>query len=94
MNISSLKLKKLLFIIIALSFVFVWSSPFSSSSALEKVLDEQNKVTSSSDQVLIDGIPEAGLFTNDSTSHNYLLQEITQGQVIYFSIDKYTLNNL
>jgi len=94
MNISSQKLKILFFITIALSFVFVWSSPFFSSSAIEKVLDEQNKITSSSDQVLINGVPEIGLFTNDSTSHNYLLLDITQGQVIYFSIDPYAEYNV
>ena len=73
--------------IIALSFISVWSSPLFSSSAIEKTLDGQNKVTSSLDQVLINGVPETGLFTNETSSHNYLLHDISQGQIIYFSID-------
>ncbi|MHA2202311.1 MAG: hypothetical protein ACW991_01355, partial [Candidatus Hodarchaeales archaeon] len=32
-------------------------------------------------------VPKSALFTNDSSSHTYQLQEIIQGQVVYFSID-------
>ena len=94
MKIPSEKLKNLFFCVIVLSFVFVWSSPFFSSSAIIKTADQRNKVHSSSDQVLINGIPENALFTNDSSSHNYLIHDIIQGQVVYFSLDPNTDYNV
>ncbi|MFX1516549.1 MAG: hypothetical protein ACFFC6_09585 [Promethearchaeota archaeon] len=94
MKISSQKLKNLFFCVIALSFVCIWSSPFFSSSAIVKTVDQRNKVHISSDQVLINGVPENALFTNDSSSHNYLIQDIIQGQAVYFSLDPSTDYNV
>ncbi|MFX0122678.1 MAG: hypothetical protein ACFFAE_03515 [Candidatus Hodarchaeota archaeon] len=88
MNVMSPKLKILFFVVFALSFTFIWSSPFSSNSALELKINQQLQIESSSvDQLLRHGIPISATFTNTSTTHNYLFSDIVKGQVVYFSID-------
>ncbi len=73
--------------VITLSFLVLWSSPFPRSSTSKIIIDPQNKITSTSDIVLRSGIPFSAFFTNESSSHTYLLREIIQGQEGYFSID-------
>ncbi|MHA2203489.1 MAG: hypothetical protein ACW991_07350, partial [Candidatus Hodarchaeales archaeon] len=74
MRIISKKLDVVLFVVITLSFLVLWSSPFPRSSTSKIIIDPQNKITSTSDIVLRNGVPKSALFTNDSSSHTYQLQ--------------------
>ena len=87
MNNKTQKLNMLLIVVIALSFLVYWSSPLSPSLASDLSLDHRNKIISSSDTVLKIGTPLIALFTNESSSHAYVLRDLIQGQEVYFSIN-------
>ncbi|UCE15044.1 MAG: hypothetical protein JSV04_07655 [Candidatus Heimdallarchaeota archaeon] len=41
--------------------------------------------------ILNPGIPQTNSFNNESTSHNWILETVIPGQIVYFSIDPYPL---
>lgn len=81
------KLILLLLIVTALSFFVHWSFPLSPSTAADSFIGHQKQTKSSADRVIKNGIPLEAIFTNESSSHSYLLHDVDSGQEVFFSID-------
>ncbi|MFW9905882.1 MAG: hypothetical protein ACFFFH_16290 [Candidatus Thorarchaeota archaeon] len=80
------KLIVLLLVITALSFFVNWSSQLSSGRATGSLADHQKKIISSSD-IIKNEIPINAIFTNESSSHSYILRDVNSGQMVFFSIN-------
>ncbi len=84
----SKRLKIVFIIIVVVNFIVVYSSSFPTVNALKSAPDNINKRIDIQDPILLKhGIPITGTFNSESTSHNYVFEALTQGQVVYFSIN-------
>lgn len=77
----------LIIVIIVLGFLEICTFPFPGVSASESRIHIKNSKKNFSNQTIIKhGIPNTGIFTNESSTHNYLLENLVKNQVVYFSI--------
>lgn len=84
----SRKLEIVFIIIMIINFLVFYSFTFPTVTASESTSDILVKTIDFPDStVLRHGILKTGTFINESISHNYIFEAITQGQVVYFSIN-------
>lgn len=77
----------LLIVVIAVGFSIICASTIPRVSASELTINSRNKrMDFSNHTILHHGIPQTDIFTNESSSYNYLLEDLEEGQVVYFSV--------
>ncbi|MFX0014214.1 MAG: hypothetical protein ACFFB2_06965 [Promethearchaeota archaeon] len=87
MNGINKKLKILLVVGMVLIFLAIRVPPLPTNSTSDMELDLYNKISNSLNQTTLNhGIPKIAFFTNTSLSHNWFLENIPKGKVIFFSI--------
>ena len=88
-NLGNNGMNKLKLLIIGL--LYINSIIIFQPTCLVSTLDEFERIPVFKSQfenytVIEDGIAQGGLFTNDSQAHNWLLEDLSQSQVVFFSI--------
>ena len=96
MKISPRKYQIAVFLVLFLNMTAIYVSSSSNTSTSQLTQGERIFRTIASNQtgILKHGISNIGIFTNDSFSHNWILQDVREDQIVYFSISPDNILNV
>lgn len=96
MKISPRKYQIAVFFVLFLNMTAIYVSSSSNTSTSQLTQGERIFRTIASNQtgILKHGISNIGIFTNDSFSHNWILQDVREDQIVYFSISPDNILNV